>query len=141
MEKEDREDREKIEILYNACYGGWSPSAKARELYKIRKIHTDQNKSNTYISKRSDPLFIQIYYELGDEFDDKYSRTQIIKIPKIYENYYDIDEYDGLESIIIDYTKYKLDKIENKIKEVLQSTINNDEKINELQKFILENKI
>jgi hypothetical protein len=55
---------------------------------------------------------------------------------KIYEKYYDIEEYDGLESVIINYDKYNLDKIKNKINEILQSKINNDEKISELEKFI-----
>jgi hypothetical protein len=136
MEKFNDNDIEKIQVLYNGCYGRWHPSAKACELYKIRKII-----NGIYIRRRSDPVFIQIFNELGDEFDDKYSKTMIIEIPKIYENYYEIEEYDGLESVTINYTKYKLDKIENKIKEVLQSTMHNDEKINELQKFILENEI
>jgi len=126
------DNKEEIEVLYNDCYGGWKLSNKAKELYKLRK----NNLSNTYISKRSDPILIQIYYELGDKFDDKFSKTNIKKMDKIYEKYYDIEEYDGLESVIINYDKYNLDKIKNKINEILQSKINNDEKISELEKFI-----
>ena len=126
------DNKEEIEVLYNDCYGGWTLSNKAKELYKLRK----NNLSNAYISKRSDPILIQIYNELGDKFDDKFSKTNIKKIDKIYEKYYDIEEYDGLESVIINYDKYNLDKIKNKINEILQSNINNDEKIGELEKFM-----
>jgi hypothetical protein len=41
-----------------------------------------------------------------------------------------------MEFINIDYTKYKLDNIYNKIKEILQSTNNNNIKINEIEEFI-----
>lgn len=58
-------DNEEIEILLNDCYGGWSISNKARKLYTLRKTED----SNNYLSKRSDPILIQIYKELGDEFD------------------------------------------------------------------------
>ena len=58
-------DNEEIEVLLNDCYGGWVISNKARELYKLRKTEN----SNNYSTKRSDPILIQIYKELGDEFD------------------------------------------------------------------------
>ena len=85
---------------------------------------------------RQDPILVQIYKELGDNFDGKYSKTKIKKILKKYENYYDIDEYDGKECVKINYTKYKLDNIYNKIKEILQSNNNDNTKINEIEQFI-----
>ena len=120
---------EEIEVLLNDCYGGWQMSNKANELYKIRK-------TEKYLSKRSDPILIQIYKELGDEFDEKYSKTGIEKIPKKYENHYYISEYDGLEKVEIDYTGYELDHLKQKIKEILENnSIDNDEKINQLTKM------
>jgi hypothetical protein len=67
-------DKEKeIEVLLNDCYGGWFISNKAIKLYTLRKTEN----SNNYI-RRSDPILIQIYKELGDEFDEKkYSKTGI----------------------------------------------------------------
>lgn len=130
-------DNEEIEVLFNNCYGGWGISGKARELYKLRKTNNSNNNNNNYLSKRSDPVLIQIYNELGDEFDGKYSKTSIAKIPKKYENYYSISEYDGLETVEIDYIKYELDHLKQKIKEILENnSIDNDEKINQLIKFI-----
>jgi hypothetical protein len=128
-------DYEEIEILYNNRYGGWVISDKAMELYTLRKIKN----SNYYLRRRSDPILIQIYKELGDEFDGKkYSKTSIEKIPKKYENYYYISEYDGLEKVEIDYTKYQLDNLKNNIKEILENnSIDNNEKINQFKKMII----
>ena len=122
-------DNEEIEVLYNATYGGWGLSDKANELYTLRKIKN----SNYYLRRRSDPILVQIYKELGDEFDSKYSKTKIEKIPKKFENYYYITEYDGLETVEIDFTKYELDNLKQKIKEILENnSIDNDEKINQI---------
>ena len=125
---------EEIEILYNSCYGGWGISDTARELYRIRNIN---NSDNNYLCRRSNPILIQIYKELGDKFDRKYSNTKIKKIPKIYKNYYIINEYDGLETVEIDLTQYILDNLKNNIKEILENnSIDNDEKINSIKKII-----
>ena len=115
---------EEIEVLLNDCYGGWQISNKANKLYELRRTKDS-------IRRRSDPILVQIYKELGDEFDwGKHSKTGIAKIPKKYEKYYIISEYDGLESVEIDYTKYELDHLKQKIKEILENnTIDNDEKI------------
>jgi len=123
-----------IQILHNACYGGWLPSENARELYNLRKTH-GFNKG-IFLCDRHDPILLQIYEDLGDRFDDEHSKTRIKTIPKKYEKYYDICENDGLEWIKINYNKYNLDNLKNKIRELLKSTISNDEKINELQKII-----
>ena len=72
---------EEIGVLYNNCYGGWEISNQANKLYKSRKT------KNSNFTIRSDPVLIQIYNELGDEFDNDYSsKTSIEKIPKKYEN-------------------------------------------------------
>ena len=130
-------NEEEIEILLNICYGGWNISKKAIELYKLRdpSYNITENYFDYYFN-RNDPILVQIYKELGNEFDNKYSKTKIKKILKKYENYYDIDEYDGKECVRINYTKYKLDNIYNKIKEILQSNNNDNTKINEIEQFI-----
>jgi hypothetical protein len=127
-------DNEEIEVLYNDKYGGWGMSTKARKLYNLRKT----NNSNNYLSRRNDPILIQIYKELGDEFDDgKYSKTSIEKISKKYENHYYISEYDGLEKVEIDYTKYELDNLKKNIKEILENNnIDNNEKINQFKNLL-----
>ena len=129
-------NEEEIEILINICYGGWNISKKAIELYKLRNpSYVNENEFGYYFN-RDNPILVQIYKELGNDFDGKYSKTKIKKILKKYENYYDIDEYDGKEYVRINYTKYKLDNIYNKNKEILQSNNNDNAKINEIEQFI-----
>jgi len=125
-------NEEEIEILINICYGGWNISKKAIDLYKLRNPNFNVYESDfDYYFHRNDVILIQIYKELGDDFDGgKHSKTGIKKIPKKYENHYIISEYDGLESVEIDYTKYELDNLKKKIKEILENNnIDNDEKI------------
>ena len=125
---------EEIGVLYNACYGGWGISPKAYELYKTRNNNVSPRGKIKKI--RTDPILIQIWHELGPDFDTKYSKTEIDIFPKKYANYITFTEYDGSESVDIDYAQYELDNIKNKIKEILQSSFSNDEKINELNKII-----
>jgi hypothetical protein len=128
-QKNDNNEDE-IEVLYNDSYGGgWRISNKAMKLYTLRQTKN----SNNYLCKRSDLILIQIYNELGDEFDGgKTSKTLIEKIPKKYENCYYISEYDGLETVEINYIKYEFDNLKQKIKEILENnSIDNNEKINQ----------
>ena len=133
MNQTNDNKEEEIDVLYNNWYGGWNISDKTKELYELRKI----NNSN-YCRRRNDPILIQIYNELGNEFDGKHSKTYIEKIPKKYENYYFISEYDGLETVEIDYTKYELDNLKQNIKEIIENdSLDNDETINKLKKMII----
>jgi hypothetical protein len=130
-------NEEEIEILINICYGGWNISKQAIELYKLRNPSYNVTKNEfDYYFNRDNPILVQIYKELGNDFDGKYSKTKIKKILKKYENYYDIDEYDGKEWVKINYTKYKLDNIYNQIKKILQNNNNDNTKINEIEQFI-----
>ena len=128
-------DNEEIEILYNKKYGGWTISDKAKELYKLRTT----NNVDSDFHERNDTILIQIYKELGKEFDDKkFSKTLIKKIPKKYEEYYYISEYDGLETVNIDYTKYELDNLIKNIKKILgNNNFDNNEKINQFKKMFI----
>lgn len=132
----NEEEEEKIEILINIRYGGWGISEKAIDLYKLRNLNYITEEFDDHFFHRNDPILVQIYKELGNDFDDKYCKTKIIKILKKYEYYYVINEYDGKEWITIDYAKYKLDTMYKKIKEILQNNNDNNTKINEIEQFI-----
>ena len=86
----EKVNEELIEVLYNNNYdyAGWKISKKAIELYKLRNNTT---KFELDFCCRNDPILVQIYKELGNDFDDKFSITQIKKILKKYENYYYIE--------------------------------------------------
>lgn len=132
-------EEETIEVLYNDCYGGWGVSKKAIKLYndRMKKINPEHKNIKDCIdiwNKRHDPVLVEIFHELGSNFNGgKYNNSKIKVIPKKYENCYIISEYDGLEKVSIDLTKYKLDMITQIIK---SNSMNSDEKINELKKYI-----
>lgn len=137
-------DEETISVLYNKCYGGFGVSEKAIDLYNQRM--KDLNPEHKYVDTndeyyfyyenkiRSNPILVQIYNELGKEFNrGKYNNIKIYNIPKKYENHYTIEKYDGYEDVIIEIEKYKLDNIEQIVK---NTNISSDEKINEIIKFL-----
>lgn len=126
ISQKNNNKEEEIEVLFNDCCGGCEISSKSKKLYRERKI-----KDLNYLHKQNDPIIIQIYNELGNEFDGKYSKLNIERIFKKYEN-------DGLEMVEIDYIKYELDNLKKNIKKILENnSINNDEKINQFTKIII----
>ena len=107
-------------IVYNACFGGFSLSDEAVELYlKLKgKDYTKEDGffgSSTYkiigdlddgdydyFSERSDierddPVLVQVVEQLGKKANGPFAELRIEDIPP--GTYYRIDEYDGNESI------------------------------------------
>lgn len=139
------EDEGGVEILYNDCYGGWSPSKKACELYNIKMLKLDTSfvpvmPNNILYVDRHDPVLVQVYRELGREFDEKpVSKTVCGTILMKYVDFYRISEYDGKESVSIDKTQYdlcKLDEKNEKIRDILYNDgMSNDEKIIQIKEI------
>lgn len=108
---------ERIEIMVNSCYGGWHPSDKAIELYhsRVRKTNPDFIPVESFSfcfnrSYRHDPILVQIFKELGNEFDEVFSKTRLVSILKKYEKFYSItegEEADGIETVGIDIMSYR----------------------------------
>jgi hypothetical protein len=114
-------DEESIEVLYNAGYGGYGLSDKAKKMFEERKTNEDDE------DDRDTPLILQIFHELGVEFSDKYCKVKSKKIKKKYKDFYKFSEYDGKEDVYIDYSKYELVSI------LLHETMTDSEKINKLK--------
>lgn len=150
-----------IDVLYNSDYGGYSVSKKAIKLYIKKMLEINPNyvfngkcisianecdetcvgicdTSRYYYIKRHDPVLVEVFKELGNSFNESYSTIKIWKIPKKYENYYSISEYDGNEHIWIEYEKYKLDKIKNIIDGLGVKDTDSHAKIGEIGKVLLE---
>ena len=125
-------------ILINRCYGGFDISDEALELYKQYLVQndplakTDPEFFCIYDCLRHDPILVKVYDELGENFNPKYTRVRKITIPKRYENYYVITEYDGDEKCNIDYNRYKIDQIS----QVLSNEMNNDDKIKKINEIV-----
>lgn len=129
---------ETITVLYNVKYGGWGISQEGIALYNERMSQL----SSEYVPvkydfgiDRHDPVLVQVWKELGDKCSGKYCAIDSVEIYKKYENYYEVNEYDGIESISINILKYKLDKI----KEVIENDIGDgDEKIEVIEGILNE---
>lgn len=65
---------EVTEVLYNRSYSGWIISEKAIELYKLRNGKYDSFELESNKLCRVDPILIQVYNELGNKFNTKYSK-------------------------------------------------------------------
>lgn len=105
-----------VEIVINGCYGGFGLSKEGLEYYN--KI-SGKNVERVYRIKRDDEFLIRTVKEIGKIANGQYCRLCIDEVPIGYENYYSIEEYDGLESIALNReAKEKNDKIEEMKKEI-----------------------
>jgi hypothetical protein len=122
-------------VLYNNQYGGFGYSKKAISEYNKRvpagaakiKVGTGQgiasqallgkskvdHEKYAYEIDRGDPLMVQVCEKLGNEASDKYANITIAQVPRKFEKHYFIGEYDGLESVQIDFKGYQLDTIKS----------------------------
>ena len=107
-------------VVYNECYGGFSLSDEAIELYlnlkelKYKKIKEQwgsrydvEGIKNFYATRdieRDDPILVQVVEKLGIKANGSCAKLCIEDLPK--GTLYRIKEYDGYESI---ETKYNDD--------------------------------
>jgi len=89
--------------MINESYGGFGYSTDAIKLYRAR-TETDFGDIS-----RHDPDMIAIVKEMGTSANGSCAKIIIRKIPAKFENYYEIRDYDGNESITILYDKYRVD--------------------------------
>lgn len=130
------------EFLINKSYGGFGYSQIAVDEYNRRMIDINptfkpirtQTPDYQDIS-RDDPIMVQIVKDLGEQANDRWSRLEIIKVPYDYYTSIEIQEYDGLEKWTINFSKYKLHKIEK----LLFSDIPDYEKISKMYSIICAN--
>lgn len=128
MDDKNDKNNEYIEVMYNDCYGGFRFSKLALDEYNKNCIF----ESNGFDIDRNDPIMIGLCKQLGPAVNGPHTKIKIQMIPKIYQHYYDIDEYDGKETIVIDYTTYKLDTIKN----IMTLEISNEEKLKRIDKIL-----
>lgn len=136
-------------VLINNCYGGWSPSKRAIELYNEKRAARDAAAGepapnplkHSWDFKRHDPILVEVWCELRDEFDEitrfngierRISNTCPTKIDKKYEKFYHITEYDGMESLDIEYDAYYRHRVNIILDD---ATMSDSEKINALREL------
>ncbi len=82
-----------MKIVINRCYGGFSVSELAKNLYQLM---TGEELVD-YDVKRTDPVLVTIVETIGDRADGICASLAVIEIPDDVD--YTIDDYDGVESI------------------------------------------
>jgi len=83
-------------IVINRCYGGFSLSEEANELYSKYSGKDRKDFYDRYL-ERDDPILIRVVEELGEKANGGCAELYIEELE--YGTFYRIDEYDGLESI------------------------------------------
>ena len=96
-----------MNVLFNNCYGGFTYSDEALELYAAaEKLEYEKIEYSSLVidgehfdPSRTDETMIAILLSIGSErFSGDCSSIQVIEIEDGLE--YDISEYDGMESIM-----------------------------------------
>lgn len=90
-------------VVYNAKHGGFCLSDKGINEYnkKTSKTLTPYD----YIP-RDDPVLIEMVETMGPAINDKYSNLKIEEIPIKYKSFISWGDYDGKETVRINYDKY-----------------------------------
>ena len=110
------EQPEQIPVLRNVCLGGFNPSELAIDRYNTEMLKLNPDfvpitSLGVYDLDRHDPVLVQIFKELGEAFDGDCSKTKIEYINTNYKNYYNLENYDGCEKLIINTDIYKMYKL------------------------------
>lgn len=108
-------------ILINKCYGGFSFSYDFMKLFQEKhpEYFTDKHKPYYFfeaMSHRYNPDVIQMFQEKGSKWcSGQYSNLVLKEIPDNVSDYVYVGEYDGYESLNIDWKKafYRLYEFES----------------------------
>ena len=95
---------------------------------------TLQNIPYADVIERSDPILIEIVETMGKGVNDENSRLAIKEFPEKYKSFLQWHEYDGKESVQIDYDKYLI----HHMKMVKDEMISSDEKIKRIEQLYKE---
>lgn len=83
-------------IVYNSCYGGFSLSSEAVQLYMSLK--GIDNKPYMKEIDRDDPVLVRVVEELGEAASGSLANLAIKELPS--GTLYIIHEYDGWETVM-----------------------------------------
>jgi hypothetical protein len=128
---EDSIEGVKLEgVMYNTSYGGFGYSQIALDEYEKRtnKHPTEDDEIFGSQPSRFDTIMIQIVKDLGKIASDKYSDIGIAYVRPEHVDFVKFDEYDGLETLSIDWNLYALVSVYK----IIQSNDDPGEKIKKI---------
>jgi hypothetical protein len=114
-----KEESDMIEVLYNSDYGGFHLGDQAADLYEQQTgIELDQYSDD--LNVRTDPVLISIYKSLGNRLSGDDCKVKLATIPKKYQPYIRIDEYDGFESVEVNEDAFRADELQRELQSLKQ---------------------
>ena len=105
---------ETFTVVYNDCYGGFGMSPFALDKYNKRLLERNPEAEplkDIYSPRRDDPILIDLCNEFGAKVNDKCSKLKLKSFPIRYKSFLEWGDYDGRESVSVDYRKYVLHHI------------------------------
>lgn len=110
----DQKVEETFTVVYNDCYGGFGLSPFALNEYNKRLLERNPSAEplkEIYSPRRDDPILIDLCNEFENKVNDQYSKLKLKSFPIRYKSFLAWGEYDGKESVYVDYRKYVLHRI------------------------------
>lgn len=97
-------------VLYNTCYGGFSLSKDATDEYARRTAECNTADKYKY-RERYDPILIEMFLDEewntnGTRINGPHAKLDIAMFYTKYQNCIDIEEYDGLETPVVNMGRY-----------------------------------
>jgi len=115
-------------VVYNDCHGGFDLSEQGMAEYNHR---TSQLTYPDGIS-RDDPVLLHMVETMDPAvINNKHSRLTIKEFPIAFQSFLVWSEYDGKESVRVDYHKY----IVHTVKSVLEADVSAEEKIGRISQL------
>jgi hypothetical protein len=119
-------------VVYNSVFGGFGMSKEG--LAKYNRLTSKDVKHAQAISP-DDPILIHLVETMGDAMDTEYSRLKIKEFPIKYKSFLKWTEYDGRETVRIDYERYLISTVQSVIDDLSTSS---DEKIARIRELYQE---
>lgn len=116
-------------VVINDCYGGFTLSDEAEVYYKKLKGHDPEYGINCRFA--FDPILAKVVDELGEKASAWASKLVVIYVLEEFINSVTVTEYDGLEKLMFNGSRYAFDKS----KKIVNSELSSDEKIEQLKKL------
>ena len=114
-------------VLYNDCYGGFTLSKEFIAEYESRvgkKLDPYRCYGTGHTTIRVDPVAHAIFEERGSEWcSGPMASIKVREIPTALTNYWEIDEYDGNETVRVNIAAALADVLETYIQTGDQATM------------------
>ena len=114
-------------VVYNSKCGGFGMSQEGLAEYnRLTSLYV----KGYYCIERDDPVLIHLVETMGKEIDDECSRLKIKEFPMKYKSFLKWTEYDGSETVSIDYEQYLIFNVRD-VKDNIN--LSSDEKIERIR--------